>query len=94
MDPYSRGSWLDTTMVSAPRAKTSMASSGFLANRMGCPQDVTSNTCHASMGRLGSQVPAEASKRTKELENVRERRLFAEKELAVDILDEAASVKF
>ena len=53
---------------------------------------VTEATWYRWLNQYGSEKNAEASKRTKELEkeNARLKRLLAEKELAIDILNEVA----
>lgn len=57
---------------------------------------VTEATWYRWLNQYGSEKNAEASKRTKELEkeNARLKRLLAEKELAIDILNEVAKGKF
>ena len=56
---------------------------------------VTEATWYRWLNQYGSEKNAEASKRTKELEkeNARPKRLLAEKELAIDILNEVAKGK-
>ena len=56
---------------------------------------VTEATWYRWLNQYGSEKNAEASKRTKELEkeNARLKRLLAEKELAIDILNEVAKGK-
>jgi putative transposase len=57
---------------------------------------VTEATWYRWLNQYGSEKNAEATKRTKELEkeNARLKRLLAEKELAIDILNEVAKGKF
>jgi len=57
---------------------------------------VTEATWYRWLNRYGSEKNAEATKRAKELEkeNARLKRLLAEKELAIDILNEVAKGKF
>ena len=57
---------------------------------------VTEATWYRWLNQSGSEKNAEASKRTKELEkeNIRLKRLLAEKELAIDIFNEVAKGKF
>ena len=57
---------------------------------------VTEATWYRWLNQYGSEKNAEASKRTKELEkeNARLKRLLAEKELVIDILNEVAKGKF
>lgn len=57
---------------------------------------VTEATWYRWLNQYGSEKNAEASKRAKELEkeNARLKRLLAEKELAIDILNEVAKGKF
>ncbi len=59
---------------------------------------VTEATWYRWLNQYGSEKNAESSKRTKELEkekeNARLKRLLAEKELAIDILNEVAKGKF
>jgi putative transposase len=57
---------------------------------------ITEATLYRWLNQYGSEKNAEASKRTKELEkeNAGLKRLLAEKELAINILTEAAKGKF
>lgn len=57
---------------------------------------VTEATWYRWLKEYGSEKNAEASRRTRELEkeNARLKRLLAEKELAIDILNEVAKGKF
>lgn len=57
---------------------------------------VTEATWYRRLNQYGSEKNAEAPKRTRELEkeNARLKRLLAEKELAIDILNEMAKGKF
>ena len=56
----------------------------------------TEATWYRWLNQYGSEKNAEASRRTRELEkeNARLKRLLAEKELAIDILNEVAKGKF